>query len=307
MVQRQRQLLPRNTGKILQKKNLDLFFTSTSSRNNFLTSTPLSEAGVSKENRKQGEVDDDDTNLALAISMSEEVERRQNDNFITTQEYVEDENRRSLLIDSQEDMFAETDSGIEKNLGTGSKSDDDEDFVNTADETMKKRWLGEEGELLMPETRSCFVGQRPAPSVVVRLQNDSVNDDSRAMKSFTSRMATSNSAPAQSFLVAVELMKAGINKNSLLKKKLSLPLKLQFIGQRVEEDETVVIELSDGTNYEEFFMCEKYSFMYRLNKMPMNSIMTVTGMDVSNHRGKVIKSVKVEKWNNGKIGNPVKL
>ena len=104
MVQRQRQLLPRKTGKILQKKNLDLFFTSTSSRNNFLTSTPLSEAGVSKENRKQGEVDDDDTNLALAISMSEEVERRQNDNFITTQEYVEDENRRSLLIDSQEDM-----------------------------------------------------------------------------------------------------------------------------------------------------------------------------------------------------------
>ena len=142
---------------------------------------------------------------------------------------------------------------------------------------------------------------------VTYLPTDSVNDDSRAMKSFTSRMATSNSAPAQSFLVAVELMKAGINKNSLLKKKLSLPLKLQFIGQRVEEDETVVIELSDGTNYEEFFMCEKYSFMYRLNKMPMNSIMTVTGMDVSNHRGKVIKSVKVEKWSNGRIGNPVKL
>ena len=298
----------------------------TSSRNVFVTSTPLSAARVPTERRNQREVSNDsmenqvdDENLAMAISISEEVERRKSANFISTQEYREDENRRSLLIDhvqndSQKDMFAETDSGIEKNLGSGSKSEmtnspnEDDDFINTADETMNRRWCGDAEDLMMPETRSCFVGQRPAPSVVVRLQHDSVSNESRTMKSFSSSsQLPSNPAPAQSFLVAVELMRAGIEKNALLKRKVSLPLKLQLVGQRVEVDETVVLELSDGTNIEEFFMCEKYAFLFRLNKIAMNMLMTVTELEMSNQRGKVIKTMKLEKWSSGKIGNPVKL
>ena len=303
-----------------------MFSTLTSSRNVFVTSTPLSAARVPTERRNQREESNDsmenqvdDENLAMAISISEEVERRKSAHFISTQEYREDEKRRSLLIDyvqndSQKDMFAETDSGIEKNLGSGSKSEmtnspnEDDDFINTADETMNRRWCGDAEDLMMPETRSCFVGQRPAPSVVVRLQHDSVSNESRTMKSFSSSsQLPSNPAPAQSFLVAVELMRAGIEKNALLKRKVSLPLKLQLVGQRVEVDETVVLELSDGTNIEEFFMCEKYAFLFRLNKIAMNMLMTVTELEMSNQRGKVIKTMKLEKWSSGKIGNLVKL
>ena len=47
--------------------------------------------------------------------------------------------------------------------------------------------------------------------------------------------------------------------------------------------------------------------IYLYKEIAMNMLMTVTELEMSNQRGKVIKTMKLEKWSSGKIGNPVKL
>ena len=82
-----------------------------------LTSTPK----TNKPASEQEEID-----LALAMSISTEMIRRESPGFLSTQEYREDEARRaSLLNESEEDMFAT--SGMEYSVANVSHEGGEEE------------------------------------------------------------------------------------------------------------------------------------------------------------------------------------
>ena len=118
---------------------------------------------------RQTEGDDNSLELGLAMSVSHEMERRRGNTVIlSTQEYQEDERRRSsLLNDTGKDMFADS---IEES------SEEEEDV------RVESRWVGNNQEKI-PETLNEHVGKRPKPTVLLNLQNETVNA-SRLMVSF---------------------------------------------------------------------------------------------------------------------------
>lgn len=106
------------------------------------------------------QTDDSCLELGLALSISHDTELRKRSSIIvSTQEYQEDERRRSVLLNDSPDMFEDSD----------------------CEESIQRRWVGD-SEHYIPESSNQNVGTRPMPTVVVNLNNQTVND-SRLMKS----------------------------------------------------------------------------------------------------------------------------
>ena len=283
-----------------------------------LTSTPK----TNKPASEQEEID-----LALAMSISTEMIRRESPGFLSTQEYREDEARRaSLLNESEEDMFAT--SGAEDSVTnvrheggeeeeqlemTEEEEFDEHDVRNqpfpcfsqfrqgqgdsdNEDVMTKSRWCGEK-KLKMKETKSGHVGQPVRPTVVVQLSNETVAENSlRLVKN------TKDEDPVLLKACQDAKIKLGILKTTNLSDKA--PFNLQYLGFKTEGDQ-VVLKLSDGKNKKNFVVSEKFAFMFKENKMIVNSIITILKIRAG-PCGWILKNFKVAPMGKkvAKIGNP---
>ena len=283
-----------------------------------LTSTPE----TNKPASEQEEID-----LALAMSISTEIIRRESPGFLSTQEYREDEARRaSLLNESEEDMFATSEAEYsvanvsheggeeEQQLEMTEEEFDEHDVRNqpfpcfsqfrqgqgnsdNEDEMMKSRWCGEK-KLKMKETKSRHVGQPVRPTVVVQLSNETVAENSlRLVKN------TKDDDPVLLKACQDAKIKLGILKTPNLSDKA--PFNLQYLGFKTEGDK-VVLTLSDGKSKKNFVVSEKFSFMFKENKMILNSIITILKMRAG-PCGWILKNFKVAPMGKkfAKIGNPL--
>ena len=117
-----------------------------------------------------------DLELGLALSVSHDLERRRSSLIVSTQEYQEDERRREeLLNNTGEDMFADT-------VVEESSEEEVEEEVEEEERRVERRWVGD-AEVDMSENTNEHVGTRPKPTIVLNLQNQTVND-SQMMVSF---------------------------------------------------------------------------------------------------------------------------
>ena len=275
-----------------------------------LTSTPKTKTTSSSEA--------DDVQLALGLSISTESLRRTSTGFISTQEYREDESRRSSLLRERESFLASKDffdmeteveeqeeveqERVEVEVEAETESDlDDEDircfsqFRQTGpeecDETRRSRWCGDE-KVEMRESTSRFVGQPVKPSVVVQATRQSVGDCSlRLVRSLNDGVSSFNKPSAPTIKACNDAkMKIGILKEPQFEQQL--PLNLQYISSRKIEKDQLVVKLSDGVNQKEFLVSEKFAFMFEQEKIPNFSVLTI--LKIKKKDGHmVVKNLKV--------------
>ena len=113
-----------------------------------------------------------DLELGLALSVSHDLERRRSSLIVSTQEYQEDERRREeLLNNTGKDMFADT--VVEESS---------EEEVEEEERRVERRWVGD-AEVDISESSNQHVGTRPKPTILLNLQNQTVNE-SQMMVSF---------------------------------------------------------------------------------------------------------------------------
>ena len=264
-------------------------FIHRSTKPKILTSTPkpMSENFATK---------DDDVQLALGLSISTELLRRESSGFISTQEYREDERRRTSLLREREsievskDMFEteeeelvvdEEEHEVEVMADTEELDGllDDEELrcfsqfrqsgPEEKDETRRERWCGDD-KLMMPESKSNFVGQRVKPSVVVQASRQSVGDCSlRLMRSFNDGPAASTIKDCQDAKIKIGVLK----QIEILQD--SLPINLQYLEYRKVDNDRLVVKLSDGVNQKEFLMSERFGFMFIEDKIKNYSILKI--------------------------------
>ena len=286
------------------------------------TSTPKDKTTANRSSEA------DDVQMALALSISTESLRRQSPGFISTQEFIEDESRRSSIVgdaSGSKDMFASSSLGQEEQeeaeeAEDGVTGDPLEEVESLAlpcfsqfrqtrpvaeeeiNETTKERWCGGE-VLVMPESKSKFVGQRVKPSVIVQTTRQSVGDCSlRLVRS----PARSPHKPTAATIIACQRanMKIGIlNKPDLAQE---VPLNLQFLTTRMIENNAVMIKLSDGVNQKEFMVDDRFAFMFEEGKIVEHSILTI--IKIKKKEGHlVVKNLVVAPMGRkiGVIGDPM--
>ena len=238
----------------------------------------------------------DDVQMALGLSISTESLRRESRGFISTQEYIEDESRRSSMLREREsvviskDMFATTEvqeeeEEEEEDVAEGETEWNVEDqempcfsqfrqagsATEQLDETRRARWCGDE-KVEMVESTSHFVGQPVKPSVVVQSSRQSVGECSlRLIRSMNDGIESIK--PSATTIKACQdaQIKIGILNEPDLPQHV--PFNLQYLGCRKIENDQLVVKVSDGVNHREFFVSEKFAFMFDEGKIATNSIL----------------------------------
>lgn len=196
-------------------------------------------------------VRDDDLELAIGLSVSHEIQRRESSIIVSTQEYQEDERRRreifnhdNIVLNSVSDIFAEgntqlnnTDE-VERDIANKDIFDEEDDeeeadedlplsqyvpygirmereavekkkkrnrqelfendeietfeedmcgkdtskeLSNSPDYTMRPMYIGDNTDtIMMPQSRSTYVGIRPQPTVIMKSKFDVVSDTSHS-------------------------------------------------------------------------------------------------------------------------------
>ena len=226
--------------------------------------------------------------------------------LVSTQEYQEDERRRTDLLDeSIKDMFENSSETIEE-----------------VSEDLEKRWVGDE-EQDIPETANQNVGRRPKPTIVVNLQNETVND-SRLIKSLNSGNGQMLEAPLPNLPssqqaqpaptvppgLKKQLLDAGIiplciSESKKKREMLKTPCKLQYLGYR-EQCGKVFAILSDGCHTFEVAVLNIYNSLFMKKKIPTNNIFNI--MELRFREGDLtMTSFRVIKGDMPRMGDPAPL
>ena len=239
----------------------------------------------------------DDVQLAMGLSISTEALRRKSSGFISTQEYREDETRRSSMLRESEsvpvskDMFDTEEDHVEEEEeeeedaaeGETEYNVEDQDLpcfsqfrqtgsaMEEVDETRRARWCGDE-KVEMTESTSRFVGQPVKPSVVVQASRQSVGDCSLRLVRSMNDGQESNKPSASTIKTCQDVqIKIGILNEPDLTQQV--PFNLQYLGCRKIENDQLVIKVSDGVNQSEFMVSDRFSFMFEENKIATNCIL----------------------------------
>ena len=88
------------------------------------------------------------------------------------------------------------------------------------------------------------------------------------------------------------------------RKALPLPLKVQYLGHRINNVGSVVVEVSDGVNTLEMFVLPTFSFIFTKNHVKVNMLLTLVKLQVEDNRVKILKFTTDKDGSFAKFGNP---